>query len=414
MVLLQQAQNLEQAYRVLDPLLPLEGELLEAFYVPRPKHASIQPLITELNLDDSTHDKTLFTGYRGSGKTTELAHLEKELESSHLVIRMKVETQLNLGDVDFTDLLVIMGLSVFEQAQKVGVQLNDKKLDQLQNWYFEIISEMEKIPQKKKTKGFNINLKLISFSKEIETNPAHRQLIRTRVQANMADLLERLNQLIDDLSDKLNKRILIIVDGLDKMFDLEQVKNMFLHGANALLEPHCRIVYTVPLPLYFTNDFEQVRHSFHREFTLPNIKIVNKDHSPCQEGMDTLKSALKKRVNLSLFHEDSVDQLADLSGGLFREFISLARVSVLHAIENGKDKVENSDIDYAAQQVRNTYRRILNYEQLQELKKVDRTNEIENKPIYRELLHNLSVLEYNGSGVWWAVHPIVKPLLKDI
>lgn len=72
---LSRAQTLKEAYNLFDPLRPLEGEWLEAFYVERPQSASIQPLIAELELDERSDDKTLFSGHRGSGKTTELNRL---------------------------------------------------------------------------------------------------------------------------------------------------------------------------------------------------------------------------------------------------------------------------------------------------------------------------------------------------
>jgi hypothetical protein len=73
------AANLQEAYVNLDPLSPLEGESMRQFYASRPAHASIDFLISELLIDPSSDDKTLFTGHRGSGKTTELARLEASL-----------------------------------------------------------------------------------------------------------------------------------------------------------------------------------------------------------------------------------------------------------------------------------------------------------------------------------------------
>jgi hypothetical protein len=45
MELLRKADNLAEAYALLDPDRPLEGEWLEHFYAERPEEASIAPLI---------------------------------------------------------------------------------------------------------------------------------------------------------------------------------------------------------------------------------------------------------------------------------------------------------------------------------------------------------------------------------
>ena len=50
MELLRKAENLSEAYIVLDPIHPLEGEWLEHFYAERPEEASIAPLLQALSL----------------------------------------------------------------------------------------------------------------------------------------------------------------------------------------------------------------------------------------------------------------------------------------------------------------------------------------------------------------------------
>lgn len=122
MELLRKAENLAEAYQLLDPDRPLEGEWLEHFYAKRPEEASITPLIDGLVLDSREDDKTLFTGHRGNGKTTELARLEQMLESTHTVVRFNVESLLNPGDVDYADLLVVLGLQVFHKAKRSGIE----------------------------------------------------------------------------------------------------------------------------------------------------------------------------------------------------------------------------------------------------------------------------------------------------
>ena len=71
------------------------------------------------------------------------------------------------------------------------------------------------------------------------------------------------------------------------------------------------------------------------------------------------------------------------------------------------------DVEYAARQVRNTYRALLTDEQYRELQRIARGGRFINSALAQELLHNLSLLEYNGEGAWWAVHPIVRPPLEE-
>ena len=409
------AQTLAQAYNLFDPLRPLEGEWMQAFYVERPQSASIQPLIAELELDERSDDKTLFSGHRGSGKTTELNRLAQALAPTHIVVQMDMESLLNLGDVDYADLLVMIGLEVFRHAATVGPRLEREKLENLRFWYTTHILEKDQRGALDSEFAATLNAGIASITARLRTDAPRRQTVRAQAQANLSDLLERLNDLLNELQQKAKKRILVIVDGLDKMYNLDQVRNLFLHGANALVEPRCRILYTVPIPLYYTNDFQQVRLSYHRSFSLPNIKVWERDGQPCAEGRETLKKLVLRRMAEELITGEALEQLVDYSGGLLKELVSLTRASVLRArsLRGERGPVQQDDVEYAARQVRNAYRALLTKEGYQELQRILQGGRFANTPLAQDLLHNLSLLEYNGDGIWWTVHPIVRPLVEE-
>ncbi|MFZ5917526.1 MAG: hypothetical protein ACOYZ7_11365 [Chloroflexota bacterium] len=416
MELLRKAANLSEAYVLLDPDRPLEGEWLEKFYAERPDEASIAPLMDELLLDPSREDKTIFTGHRGSGKTTELARLEEALRPSHTVVRFNVEGLLSLGDVDYADLLVVLGLQVFRAAGESGVGLDEAKREALRFWYETHILEESERGGLKSEVGGELNAVIAKFILKLTSDtPYRRETVRAQAQANLSDLLERLNELLEDLQKKSGRRTLVIIDGLDKMLDRNQVRDLFCQGANALLEPRCRIVYTVPLALYHTNDFHQVRMSFPRHFSLPNIKTVERNGTPCPEGQTALRRILEARLMPGLLTDEAISQLVTLCGGLLKELITLARNAVLHArrLRGEKGPVEVEDVEYAARQVRNSYRAGLTEAQQRELWRIFRGGRFVNSELARELLHNLSLLEYNGGDAWWAIHPVVRPLLEE-
>lgn len=370
MELLRKAENLAEAYQLLDPDRPLEGEWLERFYAERPEEASITSLIDGLLLDDREDDKTLFTGHRGSGKTTELARLEQALEGTHTVVRFNVEDLLNLGDVDYADLLVVLGLQVFQKARRSGIKLDSQKLEALQFWYATHVLEEDERRRLQTEVGGEVDAMFARFNLKFTTDAPKRQTVRAEARANLSDLLNRLDSLLEDLRAKSGRRTLIIVDGLDKIYDQQQVSDLFCKGANALLAPRCRVVYTVPLALYYTNDLQQVRLAFTRNFVLPNIKTKERDGTPCAEGRAMLREILNHRLMPGLLAPEAVERLADLSGGLLKELIALARDAVLRARRRPRGDqgpLQSEDVEYAARQVRNTYRGSLTEEQYREL-----------------------------------------------
>ncbi len=414
------AKTLAEAYALLDPLRPLKGEWM-AFYVPRPEESSIDPLRDELELDPSERDKTLFTGPRGSGKSTELNRLAEALRETHLVVSFTVENQLNLGDVNYADLLVLLGLKVFEAAQAAGVEGENEKLQALRYWYEEHIFEEDKVRRLDSEVGTEVNALIAKFSLKMSTDAPQRERIRATAQSHLADLLGRLNELLQEFRKRVGKRILVLVDGLDKVYDTNQVRDLFLQGANALLEPECRILYTIPFSLFYSNDFSQVRMSFPRFYALPNVKLYirpERGEQPKQRydpGWEMLREVLYRRMDPSLLTEEATDYLIHLSGGVIRELISLARSSLVRArrLRGDHGPIEVEDVEHAARQVQNAFRTQLTEEQYRALAALYRGGPFINSLVMAEVLHNLSLLEYNGEGRWWAVHPIVEPLIRE-
>ena len=69
-------------------------------------------------------------------------------------------------------------------------------------------------------------------------------------------------------------------------------------------------------------------------------------------------------------------------------------------------------MERAAQRKRRDYDILLSQEQRRLLAEIHREKTIDNKDEYRQLLHNLSVLEYrNGDLPWYDVHPLARHLI---
>ena len=411
---LQPAQTLKEAYRYLDPLRPLQGEWLASFYVERSPDSRVDLLLDELLLDDSEDDKTLFTAQQGAGETTELYRLSQALRDSHIPIFINTEETINLGDVHYTDLLVMLGLEVYREARNRGISADDQKVRDLLFWYEEHILEQDESQRLQSELSGEVNLGVVRFGARLAQESPLREIVRAKTEPKLSDLLTRLNDLLTDLRQRFNQRILVVVDGLDKIYDLQQVVNLFLHGANALMAPTCRIIYTIPFPLFYSLDFQQVRQQFHRNFLLPNVKIRERNGEPYPPGKDMLRQVILRRVHEDLIAPEALETLIEASGGLLRELLRLARFAVISARRRGDTRIAPDDVAYARREVRNTFRRILKMEDYQYLWKVRETKQLDALPpdVADKLLHNLSVLEYD-TETWWDVHPVVSDLLKE-
>ncbi len=410
------AQTLTQAFRYFDPDRPLSGRWFQAFHVPRPDEQRLRDLEDHLRLaGEDEFTKVLFSGPRGSGKTTELQHLVQEMQDSHFVAFIQGEDLLALEDVAPQDVLVGMGLALYEQVR--ALQPPNPALQQaaedLRYWWTESILE-EQVEDDRVGISLDWSLGFIRFGAQWQSSPAARAVVRRRVESRLSELLEKLNHLLALLTEATGKRMLILVDGLDKIYDLNQASNLFL--SPTLLQPKAQIVYTLPLALIYRPDFHQARHSFDLAVVLPNIAVRTREGAPWPPGRRMLREVLYRRIDPALLESDAAEYAIEMSGGVLRELMLLMRTSILRARREVGDEgaIQQRHVQQAVEEVKNTYRRTLTWKDYPALRRVRETKDLrvlEPEDAAR-LLHGLAILEYNGQN-WWDVHPIAGLLLDE-
>ena len=89
------------------------------------------------------------------------------------------------------------------------------------------------------------------------------------------------------------------------------------------------------------------------------------------------------------------------------------RTSIGHARRRKAARVEIEDVEWAAGEIRNEYRRILDKEDLKLLKRVHENNNLEYNERLRPLLQLLAILEYRDTENLCDVHPVLRKLLDD-
>jgi energy-coupling factor transporter ATP-binding protein EcfA2 len=80
----------------------------------------------------------LVTGHRGCGKSTELLRLKAQLESEKIfTIYLDVGIMLDLGEVNYLDILLGIARAIEEQLRENDFKLNQELLEELSNWFAE-------------------------------------------------------------------------------------------------------------------------------------------------------------------------------------------------------------------------------------------------------------------------------------
>jgi hypothetical protein len=115
----------------------------------------------------------------------------------------------------------------------------------------------------------------------------------------------------------------------------------------------------------------------------------------------------------NLIEPSALETAISYSGGVFREMARIMRTAIGRARRRRAARLECSDIEWAATEIRNEYRRILDKEDIKLIKKVAENNRLEYNDRLTPLLQLLALLEYRDGENWCDVHPVLRKLLND-
>jgi len=406
------AQNIEQALNIFNPESPLRSEQELAEYFVERDNSPLSELAIFLQ-KTNTVPKLLFTGHRGSGKSTELAKLTSLLLDDFFIVNFSVQKVINLFDVKYVDVILSLSTELFRSALDSKIKLAKSLVADIYNWFNkEVIKEVVVDTRGKADIGASLNIFVAKLESKLGTESSTRTIVREKVEPRLSELLERVNLMIAEVERLTSKKVLIIVEDLDKA-DLANARSIFCEHSMSLTQPRCQIIYTFPTALRHDNDFINICQSFDEPYVLPNFKVMHRDGSPDEQGKEELIKIILRRTEPDLFNQDAIEKLVELSGGLPRELITLCRRSCLIALRNNISQVDEETVAQAGNRQCNDYRVLLTSSQLEILKKVHQTKKVENDDDHRALLHNLSILEYRNDDIWYDVNPNVLPLLRE-
>ncbi|CAN5816209.1 hypothetical protein BH24DEI2_BH24DEI2_25470 [soil metagenome] len=399
------ARTLQEAMKNLDPVHSLNVDELDRYFVER-EQTPVFEMAT--SLEDAYPQKFLFTGHRGNGKSTELAKLERYLSENFFIVRYALRNILDLYDISYVDVLLSMAIQMAEKVQAENVKLAKTTKDLLElRWSFgrEIEQQVERgstYASEASIGADGILSTIVNLKARISRESSTRKVMREKVTPDISNLFEGIDVLARDIKQKTGREVLCILEDLDKI-DPEKAEQIFYKNAQSISDPNIAIIYTFPVALHHSNEYTQIKSFFENTYTLPNFRVENRNK---------IESILLQRIEENLMDTKALDLLVDYSGGVPRSLIRLARAACSKARAAAVTQINVDHVKDAINKERNEFDRMLTQAQREALKKVVATKTIDQTDEYRELLHNLSILEYENGSLWHDVNPVVKDLLK--
>jgi hypothetical protein len=232
----------------------------------------------------------------------------------------------------------------------------------------------------------------------------------------ISDLIQRLNWLIVDVEDKASKKLVVVVDDLDKLARGQQSEDFFYKNYALLIQPDCFVIYTFPIPLAFHPNYENVRQAFNGDMVLLQLPVKDRHGEDNKESMEFYRQVITKRINPDLMEEGVLDY-AIRSTGKLSEFMEVMREPSLKAFRMGRKRISRDDVEASLDKLRMTYDRTLTEAHKRKLLDIHKCQEARDEGpdsvIIRELLFSLTAVEYKDEdGRWCEIDPLLMPLLE--
>lgn len=398
----------------------------------------------ELSNTESLH---FFSGFRGSGKTTELFRLKKDLENArYVVLYANAMDYLNPAEpIEIADLLVVLA-GAFSDAieeetktEKTSGKNIAKESYWTRLWHYLTTTEVQVTEFTLKNEA-QVQVPLIGGLKSgldvkaaLRDTPSFRQNLQKFLASRISELHQQVRKFVEDGVKTIRKlrgedtRIVFIFDSLEQLRGsrfsegdvIRSVENLFANHFRMLELPYLHVVCTVPPWLRFVSTIQAPI------FTLPSVKQWNNDDGRTKYpgGWAALLGLVQKRFENSGFQQffgpnpQMANRLIEVCGGHFRDLLLLLRQTVLRA---DSLPVSSSAVEKAITALRNDFLKI-SVEDAVWLNQIEQrrdtclpTSESGDVARLTRFLDTHFVLYFCNGDEWYDIHPLIRGKVAEL
>lgn len=367
-----------------------------------------------------------FSGYPGSGKTTELAKLQHDLSEEWLCV--------NVDAIEYFDLnssineIDIYAAIIHKATLAVGkyTHLTEDQMFDAEGYFGRLWRWLDET---------NLNLKQAELGAdgaklvfEMKNVPKFRQQIKEHLETHFTKFkndtmaeLERLDAVVKSFVHEGKRRngLVIVVDSLEQNHGIgshiddvaQSIERVFANRANMELPTH--VIYTIP-------PYLSARGSLGRIEFLPVIKIITPTDEPYADGIAVMEAFAYARIDPSDMkailgdeYDVRLKKLIAFSGGYPRDFLALLQQVIL--IDTYP--VDTKNFDRIFSKMENQYQEFLPMEYKNELLEIYAQKSIasivssEKHKMAYDLFRNHVILRYQNDHLWFSLHPASLKLL---
>ncbi len=412
------AINLEQVVRYFIPNQALSGQHLRFWFVPRTNFTR-----TKMALDlkiSAGASKMLFVGHRGSGKSTELNKLAGEVDDVFHSVGFSVLEITGRANLTYEDLMLVLSTQLTRECidkKLVQAPLNEplkRKWGDLRDWWRQVVAGASFAAPPEAELSVQISTLLGQIEMGAKQSSFTRDRINEQINRQMPELIGYLNWVIEEAERNSSKRLLAVVEGLDKV-DRASALSIFRDHASTITAPRATMIYTFPIALRHADDYHAIRLSFPQVYVLPNLSTRHRDGAPDADGEAFLRKLVLQRMEERLIEADALELIIHSNGGIPSWLVFLVRSAALYALARDAraETITVADAHQALKELRYEGMAPLTRQDLHLRRARHRDRSLSNDPEDQRLLYNGSLIEYANDVSWCDAHPALWSILEQ-
>lgn len=392
----------------------------------------------------------LVSGFRGTGKSTELRRLRKVLQGNgHKVLLCDIEDYLNTGQpidpIDFLYAFVLAVSGALVETYAAVDPLREGYLTRLRNFLTRTNVEVPELAPSLRAGGdvepvkveANAGLKLV-----LKDNPSFRERARQRWQGSIGRLVEEAHAYVQGLANELSqsmpaeKRVVVILDSVEHIQGTladsarvqASIEQLFTAHSEMLHFPGVHTVYTVHP--YLKIKYANIDDHFPQGGLqiVPTLKVRERSDArtpetpgaPRQTALDALARVVEARGEWwTLLGEAPegrrrLDAIILASGGHLRDLMRL----LAEVVRRTRELPASTEIvDAAMNHVRNQALPIAD-DDAEWLADIARSHTTclpseSRLPALARFLDTHRVLCYRNGTEWFDVHPLIRGVVLE-
>ncbi|MBD2742398.1 P-loop NTPase fold protein [Coleofasciculus sp. FACHB-1120] len=379
--------------------------------------------IARISPDDPTSQ--LFTGHIGCGKSTELFRLKAELERQQFhVVYFESSQELDMANIDISDILLAIARQVSESLEEIQIRLKPSYFSNLFNEIKDILQTPIDVSAEAQ-----LSVGIGKITAKTKDSPKLRDQLRQYLEPRTEGFLKAINEEIlkranEELKRRGQKGLVVIIDNLDRVDPRTMPSGgtlpeyLFIDRGAQLRRLSCHVVYTIPLSLIFSNDYEALKNRLGGGVApkvLPMVPVRNRDGRDCEAGMTLLRKMVMVRAfpeaneqqHLELMTKvfdasETLDRLCRVSGGHVRNLLGL----LYSCLQQEDPPFSRACLENVIKEYRDDLALAIDEEEWDLLFRVVQQQNVKGDKEYQTLLRSMFVFEYRDeNGRWFGLNP---------